>query len=211
VLDVRQAQTHDAVGDRAFGHDPNWVAAMGRAMLDGLAQAGIVGVVKHLPGLGRATVDSHHDLPHISASAADLACDLAPFQVLADAPMGMVGHIAFDAWDAHRPASQSAVVIDQIIRKTIGFGGLLLTDDLHMDALSGMIADRAAAALAAGCDIAMACWARGDDVRALSDAVPDMAAATSARLTQAMVRKIPDTPFDINIMLSKRDMLLAVA
>lgn len=208
VLDLRQDDTHDAVGDRAYGRDPKWVAALGRAMIDGLADAGVVGVIKHLPGLGRAVVDSHHDLPHIDASEAALEADLAPFHALADTPMGMVGHIVFDAWDAAHPSSQSMMVIDKIIRKAIGFEGLLLTDDLHMEALSGTMAQRAAAAIAAGCDIAMACWARGDEMHRIADAVPDMADAAHQRLDRAMAVAKPNAAIDMDAMLIKRDRLL---
>ncbi len=215
VLDLRQANTHTAIGDRAYGGDPMQVAALGREMLNGLAAAGVAGIVKHMPGQGRATLDTHHDLAHVTASADELDADIRAFSILSDTPIAMTGHVCFDAWDAHRPATLSPVIIQSIIRERIGFDGLLLTDDLHMDALSGGIASRAAAAIAAGCDIALACWARGNDARSICDALPDMSGKTQARLDHAMahVGISDDTggPPDLLAMLAERDALLVAA
>ena len=129
--------TTEAVASRAFGSDPMRVAALGRATLEGLAEGGVVGIVKHMPGHGRAKVDTHHHLPTVTASDAELEVDLEPFRTLNQAPMGMTSHIVFDAWDADRPATLSPIVIDRIIRERIGFDGLLMTDDIDMKALSG--------------------------------------------------------------------------
>lgn len=184
VLDVRAAGAHDVIGDRALGHEPLRVAALGRAVLDGLAAAGVVGTIKHLPGHGRAGADSHKELPTVTASAAELERDLSPFRALASAPLGMSAHIRFTAWDAENPATQSRFVIDEIIRKDIGFDGLLLTDDLDMEALSGTVPERAARALAAGCDVALNCWAKLADMDGIAAACPTMTEAATARLAR---------------------------
>jgi beta-N-acetylhexosaminidase len=137
VLDVRQEGASDIIGDRALGSEPMQVAALGRAMLDGMASAGVVGIVKHMPGHGRALVDSHKELPVVTASAEELDVDLEPFERLSSAPMGMVAHVVYTEWDPDRPASQSPTVIEQIIRERIGFDGFLMSDDSNMNALSG--------------------------------------------------------------------------
>ncbi len=215
VLDLRRPDTHGAIGDRAYGGDPMQVAALGREMLDGLAAAGVGGIVKHMPGQGRATCDTHHDLAHVTATADDLDADIQAFSVLSDAPIAMTGHVCFDAWDAERPATLSPIVIQSIIRDRIGFDGLLLTDDLHMDALSGDIASRSAAAIAAGCDIALACWARSDDIRTICDAVPDVSPKTAARLDRAMaqvrISNDANAQTDLAALLAGRDALMAAA
>ena len=140
------------------------VAALGRAVLDGLAAGGVVGVVKHMPGHGRARADSHKELPVVEASAEELAADLAPFRALADAPMAMTAHVLYPAWDAERPASLSPTVIGEVIRGEIGFDGLLMTDDLAMKALSGTLgrarARRRSRRAATSRCIARACWRR---------------------------------------------------
>src|SRR3546814_651979 len=140
------------------------VAAMGRATLEGLRDGGVVGIVKHMPGHGRAKVDSHFDLPVVDASAEELEIDLAPFRTLAWAPMAMTSHIVYKAWDAERPATLSPIVIEEVIRGRIGFDGLLMTDDIDMKALSGSAGEKAAAAVAAGCDVALDCWGRMDEM-----------------------------------------------
>src|SRR5436305_841263 len=157
LLDVRQEGASDIIGDRALGSEPMQVAALGRAVLDGLASAGVVGIVKHMPGHGRALVDSHKELPIVTATAEELEIDLEPFGRLASAPMGMMAHVVYTAWDSERPASQSPVVIRDIIRQRIGFDGFLMSDDSNMNALTGTQAERAAACVAAGCDVALPC------------------------------------------------------
>jgi beta-N-acetylhexosaminidase len=159
MLDVVQADSSATViGDRALAGDAAAVAALGRAVMEGLLEGGAVPVIKHLPGHGRARVDSHYDLPRVEASDDDLRIvDFAPFRALADAPAGMTGHVVYEAIDPDRPATMSPIVIETIIREEIGFGGLLFSDDLKMNALSGDIGARARAALDAGCDIALCC------------------------------------------------------
>lgn len=213
LLDVRQPDADNVIGDRAFGSEPLRVAALGRAVLDGLARAGVAGTIKHMPGHGRSSVDTHKALPTVTASQAELEWDIAPFRALNHATIGMTGHLVFTAWDAERPATQSPFVIEEIIRKRIGFGGLLLTDDLDMEALSGSVPERAARALAAGCDIALNCWARMDDMQGIARAVPAMSSQTAQRLERAQVAVPGTDPVGERQahLLAKRDALLDVA
>jgi beta-N-acetylhexosaminidase len=142
LLDVRQPGAHDVIGDRALGREPQRVAALGRATLDGLARAGVAGVVKHIPGHGRALADSHKELPTVTACVQELELDLAPFRALSGAGIAMTAHVRYTAWDAQAPGTLSPIVVGEVIRKTIGFDGLLLSDDLDMEALSGTVPER---------------------------------------------------------------------
>lgn len=215
LLDVRQPGAHDVIGDRAFGSEPLRVAALGRATLDGLARAGVAGVIKHIPGHGRTTTDTHKAMPKVTASDAELETDLAPFRALKDAPIAMTGHLLFTAWDKDNPATLSPFVIDEIIRKRIGFDGLLLTDDIDMEALSGTVPERAERAVAAGCDIALNCWAKMDDMVGIAERLPAMRAETSARLERALAGTADfASPVEIaaqTALLDTRDRLLALA
>jgi len=213
LLDVRQPGADAVIGDRALGAEPLRVAALGRAVLGGLARAGVTGVVKHIPGHGRATADSHKALPTVTAGAAELETDLAPFRTLADAKVAMTAHVCFTAWDDTAPATLSPRVIGDVVRGTIGFDGLLLSDDLDMDALTGTIPERAVRALAAGCDIALNCWARIDDMAGIAAALAPLGAAGAARLDRALA----DTdifPGDLAARraecVARRDALLAL-
>ncbi len=212
LLDVRVAQTHPAIGDRALGSDPMRVAALGRAVIDGLRAGGVVGIVKHMPGQGRAVVDSHYDLPTVSASDAELEQDLAPFRSLNDAPMGMTGHIVFEAWDKEHCVTMSPTIIKDIIRGRIGFDGLLMSDDLDMKALSGDVSDHAANCVAAGCDLALNCWGRYDEMVAIAAKLPEISANGRERLNRAMatIGASVDTA-RIAELTSKRDELLAMS
>ena len=185
VLDVPQADAHDIIGDRAFGDSPEQVATLGRACLEGLEMAGIAGVIKHIPGHGRALSDSHESLPRVAADVASLAVDCGPFSELSDATMGMAAHVVYEAWDAEHCASVSARVIEEQIRGRIGFDGLLMSDDLDMKALSGDLPSRAVAVLEAGCDIALNCWGRFDDMTAIAEAVPTITGVAHQRLLRA--------------------------
>lgn len=211
LLDVRQDGASDIMGDRTLGAEPMRVAALGRAVLDGLRQGGVVGIVKHMPGHGRAMVDSHHELPTVEANDAALEMDLEPFRTLNGAPMGMTAHIVYTAWDAERPASLSPVVIGEIIRGRIGFDGLLMSDDLDMKALKGDIPALAAGVVAAGCDIALNCWGRMDEMVGIADVLPEITEAGRARLDRAMASAAGDrdTP-PLEVLLAKRDELLAL-
>ncbi|MFM5884142.1 MAG: beta-N-acetylhexosaminidase [Novosphingobium sp.] len=212
VLDVRQAGAHDVIGDRALGHEPLRVAALGRAVLDGLARAGIAGTIKHMPGHGRTTTDTHKEMPTVSASADELEADLAPFIALNDAPIGMTGHLLFTAWDCEWPATQSPTIVREIIRGKIGFDGLLLTDDLDMEALSGSVPERAARAIAAGCDIALNCWAKMDDMVGIVERCGTMTTTTAARLERALAgTRVDGASGRQPELLAKRDALLALA
>jgi beta-N-acetylhexosaminidase len=212
LLDVRQPETHPAIGDRALGSDPARVASLGRAVLDGLASGGVVGVVKHMPGHGRAIVDSHHDLPLVTADDVALEIDLAPFRQLNAASMGMTGHIVFEAWDKERCATMSPIVIQDVIRGRIGFDGLLMSDDLDMKALSGDVSDRAADCVAAGCDVALNCWGRMDEMIAIAGKLPAMTTQALARLDRAMAMRALDADVGrLEEMIAKRDALLAYA
>ena len=199
LLDVRDPQGHDIIGDRSFGDYPMKVAALGRATLDGLREGGVCGVVKHIPGHGRAAADSHLELPIVNASRAELERDFEPFRTLNWAPMAMTAHVTYTALDPDRCATLSPIVID-IIRTDIGFQNLLMSDDLGMKALghpsaggypagSNALADfgaRALASLSAGCDIALHCSGDFAEMRAICEAVPGITAAATARLDAAM-------------------------
>lgn len=182
VLDLGLPETHAAIGDRAFAGRPEQVAALGRVAAEGLMAEGVMAVMKHMPGHGRATVDSHHDLPRVDASRELLdRTDFLPFRLLSDLPWGMTGHILYESVDPAAPVTVSARAIAGIIRGHIGFGGLLLSDDLSMQALGGSLGERAARALAAGCDIALHC--NGDRTE-----MADIASRTGPMTAQAVAR-----------------------
>ena len=211
MLDVRQAGASDIIGDRALGSEPMQVAALGRAILDGLASAGVLGVIKHIPGHGRALVDSHHELPIVAASEEELVIDLEPFERLRDAAMGMTSHIVYTAWDSERPASQSPFVIQEIIRQRIGFDGFLMSDDIGMEALAGDHGQRAAACVAAGCDVALHCDGKTENMLSVAFAVGEISPEGEARLARAMaMRFTPDDEMDFAEAVAKRDALLAL-
>lgn len=212
LLDVRQEGASDIIGDRALGSEPMQVAALGRAVLDGMASAGVVGIIKHMPGHGRALVDSHKELPVVSASADQLETDLEPFERLASAPMGMTAHVVYTAWDTDRPASLSPVVIRDIIRERIGFDGWLMSDDLGMEALQGDFGSRAAGVIAAGCDVALHCSGKMDEMIAVAAAAPPMSGEGHDRLARAMAgTRIDIDHVDFAEEIAKRDQLLALA
>jgi beta-N-acetylhexosaminidase len=211
LVDVRQPGAHDVIGDRALGAEPLRVAALGRAVLDGLSRGGVVGTIKHIPGHGRAQADSHKELPTVTASEAELAIDLAPFRTLARAPCGMTAHVRYTAWDAENPGTLSPFVVGEIIRKRIGFDGLLLTDDIDMQALSGDVPERSARAIAAGCDIVLNCWAKMDDMVGIASATPVISEAAAARLDRVLAAIGPNTGGDQRKLIAKRDALLALA
>ncbi len=212
LLDVRQEGATDIIGDRALGSEPMQVAALGRAVLDGMASAGVIGIIKHIPGHGRALVDSHKELPIVPASAEELEVDLEPFERLAKSPMGMTAHVVYEAWDAERPASLSPIVIHYIIRERIGFDGWLMSDDIGMEALQGDFASRAGGVVAAGCDVALHCSGKMDEMIAVASAVPAMSAEGQERLERALATIRQElAPLDFAAEISKRDQLLALA
>ena len=212
LLDVRQEGASDIIGDRALGSEPMQVAALGRAVLNGLASAGVVGIVKHIPGHGRALVDSHKELPVVTASAEELESDLEPFERLASAPMGMMAHVVYTAWDTERPASQSPFVIEEIVRRRIGFDGFLMSDDSNMNALTGSQGERAAACVAAGCDVALPCNGVLSDNIEIAGCVGEIGIEGADRLARAMAGTLiePEGP-DFAESIATRDTLLALA
>jgi beta-N-acetylhexosaminidase len=213
VLDLRFPGADEVIGDRSLGAEPMQVAALGRAILSGFARAGVTGCIKHMPGHGRAPADSHKELPVVEASDEELELDIQPFRALADALVGMTAHVRYTAWDEENPATLSPFVIGEIIRKRIGFAGLLLTDDLDMEALSGSVPERAARALDAGCDIALNCWARMDDMEGIAEALLDMSDETALRLERALTATASAGAAAGNQaeLIAKRDDLLALA
>lgn len=211
-LDLRVPGAHDVIGDRSLGSDSMQVAALGRALLEGLAAGGVTGCIKHMPGHGRTDVDTHKALPTVTASAAELEDDLAPFRTLNHALIGMTGHLVFTAWDAENPATLSETVIRDVIRGSIGFDGLLLTDDIDMEALGGTIPERAARAHAAGCDIILNCWAKKNDMEGICAVLPAMSDTTAARLDRALAGTwvAESLAPQAAELLAKRDALLAL-
>ena len=224
LLDVRDTQGHDIIGDRSFGAEPMVVSALGKAVLDGFRAGGICGVVKHIPGHGRARADSHLELPVVTASREDLERDFEPFRRLADAPMAMTAHITYTALDAARCATLSPDVID-FIRQDIGFGGLLMSDDLGMRALgnpqsgghppgSNALQDfgaRALASLDAGCDIALHCSGDFNEMRSIVEAAPVMSEVANTRLAAAMAWMGQGDSTPVAEWAAARDALLALA
>lgn len=210
LLDVPVPGAHDIIGDRALGHEPMRVAALGKAVLEGLAQGGVVGVVKHIPGHGRAGADSHLELPVVTATLDELAVDLEPFEKLKDAPMAMTAHVVYTALDPDRCATLSPVVIDDIIRRRIGFDGLLMSDDLGMHALKGSFAERAQGVLNAGCDIVLHCSGDMAEMEEVAGAVTAISPKARDRLERAMAVAKRDARLEFADSVAKRDALLAL-
>ena len=195
---MARPETHPFLRDRCFGTDPARVAEAARATAEGFLAGGVLPVVKHMPGHGRAQVDSHLDLPVVEAPREDLQSDFAPFRALADLPLGMTAHIRYAALGG-RPATQDRGVID-LIRQEIGFGGLLMTDDISMEALGGSIADRARGAVAAGCDVVLHC---NGDRREMEECVEALGPLTGAGLERsgaALARRLPPEPADFSAL-----------
>jgi len=212
VLDLQFEGASNVVGDRGFATDPELVARLGRAVCEGLLAAGITPVPKHMPGHGRALVDSHHALPEVDASLVVLRqTDFVPFLRLADMPWAMTSHVLYKAIDPERPATTSPLVINDIIRGEIGFKGVLVSDDLSMEALRGDIADRTKRARAAGCDLALHCNGRLEEMRAVAAAAGSISDATAERL----IHKAPATaalaPMNVVSAEARLDELLASA
>ena len=194
VLDIPVPGAHDVIGERAHGATPDLVATLGRAVCEGLLEGGVLPVVKHIPGHGRAAADTHFDLPVVTAGEAELQrTDFAPFRMLNDMPWAMTGHVVYTAIDAQAPATTSRRVIERVIRGHIGFGGLLVSDDLSMNALKGGLGERAKAALDAGCDVALHCNGKMDEMRAVAAASPPLSDVGMARVERGeMLRHAPD-------------------
>ncbi|MGQ0674857.1 MAG: beta-N-acetylhexosaminidase [Rhodospirillales bacterium] len=193
VLDIPAPGSHVVVGDRAHGATPELVATLGRAVCEGLLEGGVMPIIKHIPGHGRSTVDSHRELPVVRESEAELKrTDFAPFRMLNDMPWAMTAHIVYAAIDDKAPATTSRAVIERVIRGHIGFQGLLVTDDLNMQALKGSLAERTAASLAAGCDVVLHCSGILDEMREIAGTAQRMTDAALARLEHGeMLRRPP--------------------
>ena len=217
VLDLSFPGAHDVIGDRAFDRDPATVAALGAAYCEGLRAAGVMPVIKHVPGHGRALVDSHRELPTLSEPAETLmATDFAPFRRVgggagSDRCWAMTAHIVCRAYDAEAPVTQSARAIAALVRGVIGFDGVLVSDDLNMEALSGDLAARAHAALAAGCDVVLHCSGELAEMRAVADALGPLSSAAAARIARATAALTAPGPFDRAAATARLDGLLAAA
>lgn len=202
TLDVAQADTHPFLRNRCFGTDPGTVATLGRAAADGMLAAGVLPVMKHMPGHGRAVADSHHDLPTVAAPPADLeAMDFVPFRTLNDLPMGMTAHIRFTALD-DAPATASRRMIG-LIRDRIGFDGLLMTDDITMNALSGTQAERAAASIAAGCDLVLHCNGTIADMEPVVAAAGAMTPDAQRRAAAALAQRRAPQDMDFAALMAE--------
>ena len=213
VLDVPAAGSHDIIGDRAYGTNPASVAQIGRAIAEGLMAGGVLPVMKHIPGHGRAACDSHHGLPVVDAPRDALAAeDFGPFRALADLPMAMSAHVVFTAIDPDRPATQSSIVIRDVIRGAIGFDGLLMTDDLSMHALTGTFRARTEHAFAAGIDVGLHCNGAMDEMRGVAEAAPLLAGRAAERAAAALARLDPvGDPLDVPEARARFEAALAAA
>ena len=186
VLDIPVPGAHDIIGDRAFGHDAHTVATLGRSACDGLLDEAVLPVIKHMPGHGRATVDSHIGLPRVEATIEELqGSDFRPFNMLMDMPWAMTAHIVFAAIDPDRPATTSTRVMREVVRGMIGYRGFVISDDVCMEALSGTPAERAEAALAAGCDSVLHCSGAFDEMQSIAAVTPRLTDEAQARIEHA--------------------------
>ena len=198
VLDVPVAGAHDVIGDRAFGRDPLTVIELGRAVIEGMLDGGVLPVMKHAPGHGRALADSHKALPRVSASVEELsATDFVTFRSLNHCPMAMTAHVVYEAIDAQRPATTSPKVVRDVIRGEIGFDGVLLSDDLSMEALSGPLSARTKSALFAGCDFALHCNGVMEEMRQVAQEAKPLDDVVLKRATAALGHLKPPREFDI--------------
>jgi beta-N-acetylhexosaminidase len=197
LADVPVAGADAVIGDRAYGTEPGKVAAIARAVTEGLEQGGILPVLKHIPGHGRATADTHFRLPVVDTPRAELErTDFAAFQPLADLPMAMTAHVVFSALDPAHPATTSATMINQVIRGVIGFQGLLMSDDVSMNALAGSIAERTRAIFAAGCDIVLHCNGKLDEMREVVHETPELSGKALERARTALASRKAPQAFD---------------
>ncbi len=210
LADLRFAETHKVIGDRAYAAVPETVAELARAVVDGLLTAGVLPVVKHIPGHGRATADSHLELPVVDTPRAELEeTDFRAFAALADLPLAMTAHVVYRAIDPDRPATTSPIVIGDIVRRHIGFDGALMTDDLSMKALRGTIAERAAASVAAGCDLVLHCNGDLAEMQEVAASVPVLDGRAAERAEAALARIDKPAPLDIAAAHAEFDAALA--
>lgn len=211
VLDIPVAGAHDVIGDRAYGLDATTVGTLGRAAAEGLIAGGVMPVMKHIPGHGKAGVDSHLSLPVVESSRAELeSLDFLPFQMLADMPAAMTAHVVYTALDPSSPATTSKKVIRNVIRGAIGYDGLLMSDDLSMQALAGTLQQRAANAFAAGCDLGLHCNGKMEEMVGVADAAPRLTGKARRRADAALAR-IRHLPEPIDIIEARERLASALA
>jgi beta-N-acetylhexosaminidase len=197
LADVPVPGADAVIGDRAYGNDPGKVAAIARAVTEGLEQGGILPVLKHIPGHGRATADTHFKLPEVATSKTELErTDFAAFRPLSDLPMAMTAHVVFSALDPAHPATTSATIIEQVIRGVIGCQGLLMSDDVSMNALAGSIAERSRAIFAAGCDVVLHCNGKLDEMREVAAETPELSGKPLERAKRALASRSAPQPLD---------------
>jgi beta-N-acetylhexosaminidase len=197
VLDVPIPGAHDVIGDRAFARDPATIIALGKAQIEGLMDGGVLPVMKHIPGHGRAGSDSHLALPRVSAKPEELsASDFVTFRSLSECPIAMTAHVVYESIDPQRPATTSPKVIRDVIRGEIGFNGLLMSDDLSMKALDGALSVRARLALFAGCDLALHCNGDMDEMRHVAAGVSELKGPALKRSEHALAHLAAPSPFD---------------
>ena len=198
LADVPVPGSHDVIGDRAYGITADQVAVLARSVSDGLMDGGVLPVLKHIPGHGRAGSDSHKALPVVHTDQATLeATDFAAFRPLADLPLAMTAHVVFTAYDPALPATTSRIMIDRVIRGFIGFSGALMSDDVSMEALSGSIGERTAAALAAGCDLALHCNGKLNEMKEVAANSPMLSGAALRRAEAALAARKAPKPLDV--------------
>jgi beta-N-acetylhexosaminidase len=197
LADVPIAGADAVIGNRAYGTEPGKVAAIARAVTEGLEQGGVLPVLKHIPGHGRATADTHFRLPVVDTPRAELErTDFAAFQPLADLPMAMTAHVVFSALDPAQSATTSATIIQQVIRGSIGFQGLLMSDDVSMNALAGSIAERTRAIVSAGCDMVLHCNGKLDEMREVARETPELSGEALERAKRALASRKAPQPLD---------------
>jgi beta-N-acetylhexosaminidase len=212
LADVPVAGADAVIGNRAYGTEPGKVAAIARAVTEGLEEGGVLPVLKHIPGHGRATADTHFKLPTVDTPRGELErTDFAAFKPLADLPMAMTAHVVFSAVDPAHPATTSATMIAEVIRGTIGFQGLLMSDDVSMNALSGNIAERTRAIFAAGCDMALHCNGNIEEMREVAGQTPELAGRALERANAALAARKGPQPFDRAAARAELDALIARA
>jgi beta-N-acetylhexosaminidase len=210
LADVPVAGADAVIGNRAYGTEPAKVAAIARAVTEGLEQGGVLPVLKHIPGHGRATADTHFKLPTVDTPRAELErTDFAAFKPLSDLPMAMTAHVVFSAVDPAHPATTSATMIADVIRGAIGFQGLLMSDDVSMNALSGNIAERTRAIFAAGCDVALHCNGNIEEMRAVAGQTPELSGRALERANAALTARKAPQPLDREAARAELDALIA--
>jgi beta-N-acetylhexosaminidase len=210
LADVPVAGANAVIGNRAYGTDPATVTAIARSVADGLEQGGVLPVLKHIPGHGRANVDTHFRLPTVDTPRDELMrTDFAAFRPLSDLPMAMTAHVVFSAFDPVHPATTSATMIEQVIRGAIGFQGLLMSDDVSMNALAGTVGERARALLAAGCDMVLHCNGNIEEMREVAAQAPELSGMSLERAERALAARKAPQPFDRQAARAELDALIA--